>query len=728
MGDNDPPSASSAADTPPDPSEADLIEGGGKEETSSPIKFFSEVIPPNEELHNYYKVYLNGTLIGVVPRGEAPSAFVAWLRDQRKSALPFNTGVSVDHAAGSILINTDAGRLLIPLIPAKYVLDPKHREEFQVALAKVSALLASQATAPQAWEFLLANGFVELYDQVMIENAVVAHSVKDLFERSGECTHLQLPDEHCGIIMSLVGSADMNKGARNIYICNHWKQGIGGTIWNPFARYLGESNLLRGPQRPLVRSAFNEIIGLDRYPFCQNVDVAFLAMADNQSDALTFNQAAIDRGVFVVHHIEFQMIVPDSPNAAFGVPDFAKVYSPVAPMDAYLKVDPVLGTPKTLGQKFKHGDIIAAITKPLSAADIEGLKKMKTKDGKEISYTLSDVSISCTSDHCPNERHPTYSMLVSSFSSVGQNERVRLLQFETTRFAKSGDKFSSEHGQKGVCGVTMQEWEVPYNEDGIRATILFNPPAAVRRETHGQLPFALLGKICALYGTSLDHTPFMNQVYTEQMSGLLSELGMDPRGTEKMTDPTTGIPYANPIYFGVLAYMQLRRMVDDLVQYRYNGPREWFSRMPVKGRVRRGGVMFDEMTRNAAMASGATITCRDCMFTQVAPSEYQICDKCHQYAYPSPMTPGVTKCDRCGNLDPAVSHTVWLPYNATLLYSILSGAGCKMETLTDSSCTLAGQIPEEPFLDTDSVEDEAKKEQSKEKEQSTKDEKGKKKK
>ncbi|MFA5091953.1 MAG: serine hydrolase, partial [Candidatus Paceibacterota bacterium] len=269
-------------------------------------------------------------------------------------------------------------------------------------------------------------------------------------------------------------------------------------------------------------------------------------------------------------------------------------------------------------------------------------------------------------------------------------------QFLVTRFLKEGDKFASENGQKGICGAVYEEWKMPYNEDGIRPTIIFNPPATVRRETHGQLPLTVLGKICAMYGTSISMTPFLNRIAIEEISGLLGELGMDPKGTEKMFDPTTGLPFANPIFFGLLPYMRERRMVDDLVQYRDHGPLESFTHAPKKGaNVKAKGVKYDEMTRNAMLASGATMTSRDCMFTQAAPHEYRVCDKCNKPAYPSPMTPGVTKCDRCGNLDPATSHTVKAPYNAMLLFSILSGAGVTMETLTDAACTLAGQIPEE---------------------------------
>ena len=701
--------------------------GEAGEADDSPVCFFSETIPPNEELYRYYLVYLNGSLIGVIPRGDAPSQFVRWLREQRVGTRQFTMGVSVDHADRRILINTDAGRLLVPFIPARFITDPAKREELNAALRVVSRLLEQQETEAQAWEHLLTSGVVELLDPVMVGNAVVAQSIEDLLSRPSECTHLQLPCSHCGLIASLSCSIDMTRGAKAILSTNYWKQGTGNTVLNPFSRYLGEVNLLRGAQRPLVRSAFNSIIGIDRYPFCQNVDVAFLAMADNQSDALVFNQAAIDRGAFIVHHIEYQMIVPDSPNAAFGLPDFTRVYAPVAPMEAYLKVDPVLGTPTTLGQRFQLGDVIAAITKPLEAVESARLSQRHagvsgaaaagvsgaaaagasgavTGAAVGEGHMLVDVSVRNMVDHCPNERHPTYSRLVASFSSIGQDDRVRLLQFATTRFTKPGDKMSAEHAQKGICGHVLDEWEVPYNEDGIRATIVFNPPSILRRDTPGQLTFALLGKICSLYGTSLDHTPFLNRVDNEEMSGLLEQLGMNRDGTEVMYDPTTGNAFTNPICFGVLAYMRLRRMVDDLVQYRYNGPREWFSHMAVKGRMRRGGVKYDEQTRNATLAAGAMLTSRDCMFTQAAPAEYQICDKCHQFAYPSPTTPGLVKCDRCGLLDPAVSHTVRIPYNAALLYSILAGAGCTMEMLTDSACNLDAYLPEdEPNRDASSA-------------------------
>lgn len=103
-----------------------------------------------------------------------------------------------------------------------------------------------------------------------------------------------------------------------------------------------------------------------------------------------------------------------------------------------------------------------------------------------------------------------------------------------TRRPEIGDKFSSRHGQKGVCGIIVQQEDMPFSDLGVCPDIIMNPHGFPSRMTVGKMIELLAGKAGVLKGQLQYGTAFGGSK-VEDMSKILIENGFSYSGKDYVT-------------------------------------------------------------------------------------------------------------------------------------------------------------------------------------------------
>ncbi|KAF7302187.1 DNA-directed RNA polymerase subunit beta [Mycena indigotica] len=459
----------------------------------------------------------------------------------------------------------------------------------------------------------LANGRddqVGPFEQVYMDIACTPEEIE-----VGTSSHVEHnPTNFLSILANLTPFSDFNQSPRNIYQCQMGKQTMGTPSTALQHRTDNKLYRLQTGQTPVVRPALHNTYAMDAYPNGTNAIVAVISYTGyDMEDAMILNKSAHERG--------------------FG---YGTVYK-----SQVVDLRDLPGSTKT-GPAQLHFGLGKEITRRpeddphhcLQTLDVDGLPFVGAhlSTGDPIAGYIDDTTGRTRFAKYKGDEMAIVDQVRMLGSDAGDSELQKIqVTLRITRSPVIGDKFSSRHGQKGVCSQKWPAIDMPFSESGMQPDVIINPHAFPSRMTIGMLVESMAGKAGAMHGLAQDATPFK---FTEEDTAIdyfgeqLLAAGYNYYGNEPMYSGITGQEFAADIYIGVVYYQRLRHMVLDKFQVRTTGPVDPVTRQPVKGRKRAGGIRFGEMERDALLAHGTSFLLQDRLMNCSDYSTAWVCRTC----------------------------------------------------------------------------------------------------
>ncbi|KAF8182882.1 hypothetical protein BJ912DRAFT_853825 [Pholiota molesta] len=586
-----------------------------------------------------FVVNVNGTIIGLTKN---PSRFVQQFRKLRRARRVSEfVSIYINNHHRAVHIACDGGRICRPAIIVENG-RPRVTSEHIVLLKKGKA----------TFDDFLRKGLVEYLDVNEENDTYIALYETDIVPTT---THLEIePFTLLGAVAGLIPYPHHNQSPRNTYQCAMGKQAIGAIAYNQFNRIDTLLYLSVYPQQPMVKTKTIELIGYDKLPAGQNATVAVMSYSGYDiEDALILNKASVDRGYGRCQVLRKNAtLVRKYPNGTFDRLADAPLdeNGEVAKKYDIIQLDGLAG----VGERVDPGDVYVNKQSPTNATD-------NTFTGQAAAVPYRNAPLSYKS--------PVAGNIDKVMISDTDNEQTLIkVLIRQTRRPELGDKFSSRHGQKGVCGLIVNQEDMPFNDQGINPDTIMNPHGFPSRMTVGKMIELLAGKAGVLTGKLQYGTAFGGSK-VEDMSRILVENGFSYAGKDMLTSGITGEPLEAYVYFGPIYYQSLmfsllpvEHMVMDKMHARARGPRATLTRQPTEGRSREGGLRLGEMERDCLIGYGATQLLLERLMISSDKFEVNACEECGLMGYNG-------WCTYCKSSKKMAQLTI--PYAAKLLFQEL---------------------------------------------------------
>lgn len=534
-----------------------------------------------------------------------------------------------DHTQGKIVADTlrfwkIEGSHNIPLDLEVGYVPPSNKGQYPGLY-----LFAGHARMIRPVKYLPLNkqDFVGPFEQVYMNVAVTPEEITNNVHSHVEFS----PTNILSILANLTPFSDFNQSPRNMYQCQMAKQTMGTPGTALVHRSDNKIYRLQTGQTPIVKANLYDDYGMDNFPNGMNAVVAVISYTGyDMDDAMIINKSADERGfgygtVYKVEKIDLAQNRrhgdPISQHFGFGDDEW--------PSDWQTNLDSD-GLPM-IGSLVHEGDPIVAYYD-----DTLGKTKVKTYHSSE----------------------PAFIEEVKLLADDGNHECQELsIKYRITRQPLIGDKFSSRHGQKGVCSRKWPQVDMPFSETGIQPDVIINPHAFPSRMTIGMFVESLAGKAGALHGIAQDATPWKfseSDTPADYFGEQLAKAGYNYHGNEPMYSGVTGEELRVDIYIGCVYYQRLRHMVNDKFQVRSTGPVNSLTMQPVKGRKRSGGIRVGEMERDALIGHGTAFLLQERLLNSSDYTQTSMCKDCGSLLTTQTSVPKIgamasVRCRSCSN-------------------------------------------------------------------------------
>ncbi len=522
----------------------------------------------------------------------------------------------------SIIVETDAGRLVRPVFRVK------------------NGKLLSPPDKKNDWNAWVST-CVEYIDPSESDVVRIAMTPAEITKLH---THCEIhPQMILGHMASTIPLCDHNQSPRNTYQSAMGKQAISTYVTNYHKRLDKNAYILCSPQRPLVETRINRILGMHKMPFGENAIVAIACYSGyNQEDSVILNRNSLKRGF--MRGLYYSMYKDEEHrNVASGREErFARA-----------RRESTRGYKNTSYHAIQDNGI------PIKNSIIQEndviIGKVVNLRNDPHGFQYKDLSTT----HKSAEPCRVDAVWQDKNSDGYPFVKVRVV---SERFPTIGDKFSSRHGQKGTVGMILDECDMPFTSSGLRPDIIMNPHAVPSRMTIAQLLETMYGRIGTRKGTVGDGTPY-SHLQMEDLRDQLVDLGLHPYGNEIMYNGMTGEMMEVEIFVGSTFYQRLKHMVIDKTHSRARGPIVSLTRQPCEGRARDGGLRVGEMERDCMLTHGAAVFTKERLMDVSDPFVTGICKNCGSFATMN-ETDSLYECRACSSKVGFIEKTI--PYAAKL--------------------------------------------------------------